>query len=57
MRVLIEGLSFPSALADAGDDAVYVAESNAGRLLQIDTATGASTMRRIPPRPGARNLC
>lgn len=42
MQVITGGLSFPSAFAHAGNGAVYVAESMAGRLLRIDIKTGAS---------------
>ena len=41
--VLVGGLTFPAALADAGGGAVYVDESKAGRLLRVHLATGRPT--------------
>lgn len=38
---LVEGLAFPAGLADAGDGAVYVAESR--RVLRVGLAEGAVT--------------
>ena len=39
-RDVAAGLRYPAALADAGDDMVYVAESGTGRLLRIAIADG-----------------
>lgn len=41
MHVLLEGLTFPSGLADAGNGIIYVAESTAGRLLRVNVSTCA----------------
>jgi DNA-binding beta-propeller fold protein YncE len=47
-KILAAGLSAPTALADAGNNAVYVSETGSGQVTRIDLKTGEKSL--IAPR-------
>jgi len=47
-KILAAGLSAPIALADAGNNAVYVSETGSGQVTRIDLKTGQKSL--IAPR-------